>query len=292
MDEQRRAYACGLGAVLCWSTVASAFKLSLVYLSPAQLVLVASAVSWLFLGALLAFSGGLHLVPGAARGHFLRSACLGALNPVLYYLILFQAYARLPAQEAQALNYTWALTMGLLAVPLRGHRLRGGELAAALISYLGVLVIATRGRLTSLEFADPAGVGLALASTLIWAGYWLLGAGDRRDPVASLFLNFSFALPLLFAWCLYSGELGPMPWQGILGGMYVGLVEMGISFVLWLLAMRLTRSTLRISSLIFLAPPLSLVLIHFVVGEAILPSTLAGLGLILAGLALQYRRRA
>jgi len=292
MDEQRRAYACGLGAVLCWSTVASAFKLSLAYLSPAQLVLVASAVSWLFLVAMLAFSGRLHLVAGAARGHVLRGACLGALNPVLYYLILFQAYARLPAQEAQALNYTWALTMGLLAVPLRGHRLRGGELAAALTSYLGVLVIATRGRLTSLEFADPAGVGLALASTLVWAVYWLLGAGDRRDPVASLFLNFSVALPVLFAWCLYSGELRPMPWHGILGGAYVGLVEMGISFVLWLLALRLTRSTLRISSLIFLAPPLSLVLIHFILGEVILPSTLAGLGLILAGLALQYRRRA
>jgi len=292
MDEQRRAYAFGVGAVLCWSTVASAFKLSLGYLSPGQLVLLASATSWLFLGALLVFSGRLHLVAGALRGNFLRSACLGALNPVLYYLILFQAYARLPAQEAQALNYTWALTMALLAVPLRGHRLRGGELAAAVICYLGVLVIATRGRLASLEFADPAGVGLALASTLIWACYWLLGAGDRRDPVASLFLNFSFAQPLLFAWCLYSGELGPMPWQGILGGVYVGLVEMGISFVLWLLAMRLTRSTLRISSLIFLAPPLSLVLLHFVVGEPVLPSTLLGLGLILAGLALQYRRRA
>lgn len=291
MDDQSRAYACGLGAVLCWSTVASAFKLSLGYLTPGQLVLVASVASWLLLGALLVVTGRLNLVALAGRGHLLHSAFLGALNPFLYYLVLFEAYARLPAQEAQALNYTWALTMALLAAPLRGHRLRGAELAAALISYLGVLVIATRGQVTSLDFADPAGVGLALASTLIWACYWLLGAGDRRDPVAGLFLNFSFALPLLFAWCLLTGELAPVAWQGILGGVYVGLVEMGVSFILWLLAMRLTRSTLRISSLIFLAPPLSLVLIHFVVGEAILPSTLAGLALILAGLALQYRWR-
>jgi len=105
MDEQCRAYAFGVGAVLCWSTVASAFKLSLGYLSPGQLVLVASAVSWLFLGALLACSGRLYLVASALRDNVLRSACLGALNPVLYYLVLFQAYARLPAQEAQALQY-------------------------------------------------------------------------------------------------------------------------------------------------------------------------------------------
>jgi hypothetical protein len=38
-----------------------------------------------------------------------------------------------------------------------------------------------------------------------------------------------------------------------------------------------------------MAPPLSLVLIHYVLGEAVLPSTLGGLALILAGLAVQHR---
>ena len=81
---------------------------------------------------------------------WLHSLVLGALNPFLYYLVLFEAYALLPAQEAQALNYTWALTMALLAVPLLGHSLRAGELLAALVCYGGVLVIATRGQLLSL----------------------------------------------------------------------------------------------------------------------------------------------
>ena len=61
--------------------------------------------------------------------------------------------------------------------------------------------------------------------------------------------------------------------------------------VCWLKAMRLTRSTIRISSLIFIAPPLSLVLIYFVLGETILPSTLLGLAFILAGLCLQSLKR-
>jgi len=62
---------------------------------------------------------------------------------------------------------------------------------------------------------------------------------------------------------------------------------MGFTFVLWLTAMKLTTSTARIANLIFLSPLLSLVLIHFVVGEPVLPSTLAGLALILGGLLLQ-----
>ena len=49
--------------------------------------------------------------------------------------------------------------------------------------------------------------------------------------------------------------------------------------------MRLTDNPLRISSLIFLAPPLSLVLIGNVLNEVIASSTLFGLVIILIGLA-------
>jgi drug/metabolite transporter (DMT)-like permease len=51
--------------------------------------------------------------------------------------------------------------------------------------------------------------------------------------------------------------------------------------------MRLTRSTARISNLIFLSPFLSLFFIRAFVGEEILLSTWIGLGLIVAGLLLQ-----
>ena len=60
---------------------------------------------------------------------------------------------------------------------------------------------------------------------------------------------------------------------------------MGIACVLWMNAMRLTDNPLRISSLIFLAPPLSLLLIGKVLNEPISHSTLIGLAIILIGLA-------
>ena len=72
--------------------------------------------------------------------------------------------------------------------------------------------------------------------------------------------------------------------ETLLGGLYVGLFEMGIAFVLWMNALRLTDNPLRISSLIFLAPPLSLVLIATVLNETIAGSTLVGLVIILTGL--------
>ena len=211
MSGQRKAYLYGLGAVLCWSTVATAFKLSLIHVSPAQLVLMAALASWLFLALLLALEGKWRLVFDGSPRDYLHSLLLGCLNPLLYYLVLFEAYDSLPAQEAQALNYTWALTMALLAAPLLGHHLKPAELLAALVSYGGVVVIATRGQVFSLEFANPLGLALALGSTVLWALYWIFNTSEKRDPVVALFLNFSFSLPLLFAWCLWRGEVQPVP---------------------------------------------------------------------------------
>jgi drug/metabolite transporter (DMT)-like permease len=62
---------------------------------------------------------------------------------------------------------------------------------------------------------------------------------------------------------------------------------MGLTFVLWLSALRLSASTARIANLIFLSPFLSLLFIHLFVGEQIVPSTLVGLALIMGGLLVQ-----
>jgi drug/metabolite transporter (DMT)-like permease len=223
----------------------------------------------------------------SAREHWRRALVMGALNPFAYYLVLLEAYDRLPAQEAQAINYTWALTMTLLAAPLLHHRLALRDIVAALACYAGVLVIATRGDVASLELSDAGGVTLALGSTVVWALYWLLNTRDRRDPVLALTLNFLASLPMIVVWCAATGALGPVSWHGAVTATYVGLFEMGVTFVLWLSAMRLTTSTARIANLIFLSPPASLLLIHLVLGEPIYPSTPIGLGLILGGLAWQ-----
>jgi drug/metabolite transporter (DMT)-like permease len=62
---------------------------------------------------------------------------------------------------------------------------------------------------------------------------------------------------------------------------------MGITFVLWLSALKLSENTAKVGNLIFISPFISLVFIHYLVGEDILPSTFIGLVLIVAGLLIQ-----
>jgi len=287
--DRRQASLYALGAVLIWSTMAAAFKLSLRHLDPLQLLFFSVLVALVFLGTLLGYQGKIGQVFRCRRRDYAMSLLLGLLNPFLYYLVLLKAYDLLPAQQAQPINYTWAITLTLLSIPLLKQKIRCGEFAAMLVSYCGVVVIATEGELLHLQIVSPLGVGLALASTLAWSFYWIFNTLDQRDPLVALFMNFAAAFPFIgAALYLFSDMIWPSP-AGFAGAAYIGLMEMGASFVLWLLALKKTDNAARLGSLIFLSPFLSLVLIALLVGERILPSTGVGLVLIVAGLVLQKK---
>lgn len=281
--NQRRATWCALGAVAVWSTVATAFKLALRVLDTVQLLFVSVVVSLACLTLVLAIQRRIGALARTPAGDRARALALGALNPFAYYLVLFAAYDRLPAQVAQPLNYTWALTLSWLAIPLLGQRPGRRVLLAGLVCYAGVFLIATGGSLAGFGRADAAGIALALGSTVLWALYWLANTRSPLDPVAGLWWNFAGAVPLCAAVVLLRSDFALEP-RGLLAGAYVGAFEMGFTFILWLSALRLAPSAARVANLIFLSPLASLVLINFVLREAVRASTVAGLLLIIAGL--------
>jgi drug/metabolite transporter (DMT)-like permease len=287
MEKQKKAYLYALTSVLLWSTVASAFKITLRWVSPVELLFYAACFSCGVLFFALVVLRKVHLVITTDLSVWKSSLIFGLLNPFLYYLILIKAYDLLPAQHAQPLNYTWAITLSLLSVPLLGHRLKLFEILAVVVSYIGVLIISTKGELLALNFENPFGVALALGSTIIWALYWIINTRDKRDPVAGLFLNFLCSLPFIGAYLAIFEGFRSIELPGLLGAAYIGCFEMGIAYITWLMAMKLTTSTARIANLIFISPFLSLILIHFLVGEKILVSSVIGLIFIVIGLIIQ-----
>jgi drug/metabolite transporter (DMT)-like permease len=72
-----------------------------------------------------------------------------------------------------------------------------------------------------------------------------------------------------------------------LGAVYVGIFEMGITFVCWLFALKFSTNSAKVANLIFISPFLSLIFIYFLVGEQILVSTFIGLVFIITGLLIQ-----
>ena len=281
---ERQALLLALGAVAMWSTVATVFKLGLAVMSPLQLLFVGTCFSTVVF-SIAAWRSGWYLRDLAVG----ESLAFAAINPIAYYLVLFEAYDRLPAQIAQPLNYTWAITLAILAVPVLGQRLSGRMLAGIGASYLGVLVLLSQGRFEVPSNLDWMGVFLALASTLLWAGYWLFNVRSHTRPVILMANSFLIATPILGVLCWYGPGLPVLSGEGLLYGLWVGLIEMGFTFLLWQRALRVTRHTARIGQLIFLSPFLSLLLIGAVLNERIHVTSWIGLGIIVVGLLITGR---
>jgi len=288
MTRNSKSILLALMAVLLWSTIGSAFKLTLNYLNYTQILLFSSFIAVVYLAVLLAVTGKINLLRKVTFRSIRMSAIMGFLNPFAYYLILLKAYSVLKAQEAVVLNYTWPMILVLLSAIFLKTRITWINVASLLISFSGTLIIATRGDIFSFEFSDPNGIILALSSAFFWASYWLLNLKDTRGTEEKIFMNFLFGFVYTLMYSILTDNLivpGPEATAGII---YIGLFEMGITFVIWLNALKLATNTAKISNLVYLSPFISLIIVSVAVKEEIMASTLVGLLMIIGGIMLQH----
>lgn len=288
MNTKKLSYIFAALTIFFWGTAASAFKFTLNHFSFVQLLAWSSLFSTLLLLAIILVSGKYRLMAKTSRAELLPSLYLGLLNPFGYYFILLRAYELLPAQVAQPLNFIWPLILVILSVPLLGEKITAKGVFALLVSFGGVILISSEGNISSIEIKSPLGVVLALSSSFIWALYWILNLRNSKlDPVIRLFFNFLFATLYSFTAGLFFVDFWDVNLMGFLGSLYVGSFEMGITFVLWLKALSMAESKAKLSNVIYLVPFVSLVFIHFFVGETIYWTTIVGLLVIVASILFQ-----
>lgn len=272
-------------AVLSWSTVATAFKVALSYLTHFEMLLVASFTSLAIFAVVLTVQrrwGAVKALPLQTWGYF---ALLGLLNPVAYYLVLFKSYDLLPAQVAQPVNYFWPIFLLVLLALFAKQRIPAKKYVGMFISLGGlVLISAGGGQMGNLEIS-PFGLFLGLMSAVLWATYWMVNNKNshKADATIACFMSFLFGSIYLAIGALFVGvNLHTLP--GILSGMYVGAFEMGIPFICFGLAIRTTSNPALVNQLCYLSPFLSLFFVSTILGEQIVPTTYIGLSLIVAGI--------
>jgi drug/metabolite transporter (DMT)-like permease len=288
--SQKSYFYAGL-AILFWSTIPTAFKISLGEMSILPMLTIASLTSTLILLVVVLYGKNFHLILISTPKELIYSASLGFINPFIYYLILLKAYQLLPAQVAQPLNMIWPIILVFLSVPLLKQKIERKSFIALFISFAGVYIISSQGRLFEPGHADLTGVMLATGSSVFWAFYFILNVKDKRDEGVKLLLNFTFGTIYLIVTLIITGK-----WQfttslrGAVGSVYVGIFEMGITFLFWLKALKMASTTAKISNLVYLAPFISLIFVHFILHEPVYYTTPIGLVLIISGIFIQNKR--
>lgn len=284
MKQNSKAIIYALVAVLSWSTVATAFKITLQYLSHFEMVLVATTTATIILAIVLTIQKKWDLVNKLGKKEWHYFALLGLLNPVAYYLVLFKAYDLLPAHVAQPINYTWPIVLLVMLAIFTGQKIPIAKYLGLAISLGGVALISMSGNHG--EMALPiSGILLGFLSAFLWAAYWMVNNKnkERTDGTVALFMSFFFGMLYLLVAAMFIGvDLSSIP--GVLAGMYVGGFEMGIPFIFFAMALRDTNNPALVNQLSYLSPFLSLFIIAMVLGETIAATTVAGLILIVIGI--------
>ncbi len=287
MPSEKKAYIFGISAVLMWSTVASAFKIALFAYSVTELLLISTFVSFLFLLLYSIFSGNIYLLKNINYKQFLKSALLGFLNPFLYYMLLFFAYSQLKAQEALILNYSWVIVLIIFSAIFLKQKVFWFHYLSIIISFCG---LAAASGINADGNSNTLGIIAALSTSLIWSSYFIANIKDNLLPEIRLLLNFGFGFIFILIYSIFTLDLSFVFRLDIriLSAVYIGIFEMGLTFLLWLRALKESETAAKVSNLIYLSPVLSMLWISIIIGERIAVSSIIGLGLILSSIVFQY----
>jgi drug/metabolite transporter (DMT)-like permease len=291
MEKTRQSYIYAGLAILFWSTVPTAFKISLGKLNILTILTIASVTSTFILLIVVIAGKKTHLIRMTSGKELMNSAILGFINPFFYYIILLKAYQLLPAQVAQPLNMIWPIILVFLSVPLLRQKIERKSFIALFVSFIGVYFISSQGSPFRPGHSDINGILLATGSSVFWSIYFILNVKDKRDEGVKLLLNFIFGSIFLIFTVVLTGKWQTGPgWIGTAAAVYVGIFEMGITFFFWLKALQMASTTAKVSNLVYLAPFLSLVFVHFILHEPVYYTTPLGLLFIISGIFIQNAR--
>jgi drug/metabolite transporter (DMT)-like permease len=185
--------------------------------------------------------------------------------------------------------------MALLGLVILREHLIWYQIAGILLAAFGVLLVVTKGDLSSIpagKFGTP-GDFLILISTLNWAVFSALSrSGLKRHP-STLMMFYVMSFGWLFTSILFLAspgirEVASIPWDGWVAITFLGIFCSGIAYIFWYDALKILPVA-QTGAFLYLEPIITVIVAAFVLREAILLATLIGGVTILMGVWLVNR---
>lgn len=273
--------------ILLWGSIPVATKKILVELDNLQTLFYSTIFSTLVLGMILVLQKKTRILKKYNRSQYGAMFLLGFLGNYLYYILLYGALEMTTASEGFILVYTWPVLVLVLSFIILKEEITIKKLVGVIISFLGIIIITTKGNITSFSMTNMVGDLLAIVGAFVFALFSVLGKKYNFDRTVSVFIFFLSALIFLVPTVsIFSGFTFPSfnVWLWII---YNGVFVNGVTYIFWFNALE-GGETHIISNLLYLTPFVSLIYISIFLEETILKSSVIGLAVIVFGVLSQY----
>jgi drug/metabolite transporter (DMT)-like permease len=170
MNNQKLGYTYAFLAALMWGSTAAVTKLLLNHLTNSQVLFFSTFFALLILLAICVAQGKLSEIKRYTLNDYATFAFMGFVGVFLYRYFLQAALQLMSAQEAFIINYTWPIMVVVFAWLILKEQMTWRKLLGLLLSFFGVVVVATKGDFSTLSFSI-GGVLFALAGAIVYGFY-------------------------------------------------------------------------------------------------------------------------
>lgn len=281
-----RSYTLVLLTALLWGSSFAVGKLLLVNLNNFQVTFFTITIAWITLAITVALQGKSKVIKKYKSTDYLIFAAMGFLGIFAYLFLFYSGLQHLLAQTLASIDYAWPIMTIIFASIILREKLTARKIIGIVCSFVGVVIVITRGDLSSLRFTSATGVAYALAAAVVYGLFSVLGKSLKYEAVTSMMFYYFFAAIYSLIAVLIFSSIPPVTLYQAAGLIWNGSLASGVAYVLWFLALKY-GDTAKMSNMIFLTPFFSLVFGYFLVGERVLLSSLVGLIVIVSGILIQ-----
>lgn len=284
----KRSFIYAIGAVIMWGTMATMSKLLQGSMDSLTVLFYTCFFASLMLAVYNGAKGKLKLLFKLPKSTVIRMAVIGSLGVFFYNLLFYMGSARMPAQQAMVVNDLWPALIIVFSCFLLKEKMTMAKAAAVVLSFIGIIVVVTNGNFRSFRFESMAGIVFCLMDAVCYALYSVLGKRETYDKGLAVFVAYASGTVFALAGSVLFGHFSLPEGKQLTGLIYNGIVCNALPYLLWAFALD-NGNTAVIANLAYLAPFVSLLVTHFVLGEEITIWSVLGLVLIVSGILLQLR---
>lgn len=261
------------GAMLQMVACALMWSLSgvLLKVTPWHPLVISAARSVLGIAVCLVYMHFAHIRFVRNRRAFLLGCCMAAV-----FMLYLPAVKLTTAANAVVLHYTAPIYVLILSALINKTRVKRGDVVAVLLTIAGM----------ALCFMDQLGSGgilgniLALVSGMfLGIMFFLVGYVGEDERLSGLVIGLAISIVIGLPF-VFTTEV-PVTWEYIFYTLIHGIVQVGLSYVLYTRAIRYC-SALTCSLIAVLEPLCGPIWVYFAVGEAPSAYALAGSAVVIA----------
>lgn len=284
----KRQYIYAFVSIILWATSATVIKLLVTDLTSIQVLAGANFFASLSLLILNIAQKKVTIIKTYKTKDYFNFAILGFLGIFLYYAMLNESINLLPAQEAFVINYLWPIMIMIFAVLILKEKFSIFKLIALIVSFIGVIVIASRGNIFAMQFSNMIGVLMAVIAATSYGLFSVLV--KKRNYDTSTLMLFCYITSFIISIIYLGFHIPSLNIYQILGFIWLGAFTQGIPYTTWALALK-TGDTSKVSNLAFMTPIISTIFTVIFLKEQLHLYLLIGFIFILIGIIFQSKQK-